>query len=34
MKDDKLNIYIMTVWEVVQERFMKADDIMKLYIKE
>lgn len=34
MKDDKPNISIMTEWEVVQERFMKADDNMKFHIKE
>lgn len=34
MKDDKSNISIMTEWEVIQERFMKADDIMKFHIKE
>lgn len=34
MKDDKPNISIMIKWEVIQERFMKVDDIMKLNIKE
>lgn len=34
MKNDKSNIFIMTEWEVVQEIFMKANDIMKLHIKE
>lgn len=34
MKDDKSNISIMTEWDVIQERFMKVDDIMKFHIKE
>lgn len=34
MKDDKSNISIMIEWEAIQERFMKAGDIMKFHIKE
>lgn len=34
MKDDKLNVYILTEWEVIQERFLKAGDNMKHHIKE
>lgn len=34
MKDDKTNISLMTEWKMIQERFMKADDIMKFHIKE
>lgn len=33
-KDDKSNISIMIEQKVIKERFMKADDIMKLHIKE
>lgn len=33
-RDDKSNISIIIEWKVIQERFMKADDIMKLHIKE
>lgn len=33
-KDDKSNIFIMTEWKMIQERFMKVDDIIKLHIKE
>ncbi|XP_050895838.1 uncharacterized protein LOC127102518 [Lathyrus oleraceus] len=34
MNDGKSNISILTEWEVIQERFLKADDNMKLHIKE
>lgn len=34
MKDGKINISILTEWEVIQETFLKADDNMKLHIKE
>lgn len=34
MKDGKSNISILTEWEGIQERFLKVDDNMKLYIKE
>lgn len=34
MKDDKLNTFIITEWKVIQERFMKVDDNMKLNINE
>lgn len=34
MKDDKLNISILTKWEVIQDRFLKDDENTKLHIKE
>lgn len=34
MKDGKSNISILTEWELIQERFLKADENMKLHIKE
>ncbi|XP_050887186.1 uncharacterized protein LOC127092367 [Lathyrus oleraceus] len=34
MNDGKLNIFILIEREVIQERFLKADDNMKLHIKE
>ncbi|XP_050890540.1 uncharacterized protein LOC127095945 [Lathyrus oleraceus] len=34
MKDGKSNISNLTEWEVIQEIFLKADDNMKLHIKE
>lgn len=34
MKDGKSNISIITEWKVTQDRFMKADNNMKLHIKE
>ena len=34
MNDGKSNISILTEWEVIQERFLKADDNMKIHIKE
>lgn len=33
-EDDKLNISIIIECKVIKERFMKADNIMKLHIKE
>ena len=32
IKDGKSNISIFTEWKVIQERFLKADDNMKLHI--
>ena len=34
MQEGKSNISIMTEWKVIQERFLKVDDNMKLHIKE
>ena len=34
MKSNKSNISILTEWEAIQERFLKADDATKLHIKE
>lgn len=34
MKYDKSNISILTEWEVIQKRILKADDNMKFHIKE
>lgn len=34
MNDGKSNIFISTEWEVIQERFLKVGDNMKLHIKE
>ncbi|XP_050908230.1 uncharacterized protein LOC127121837 [Lathyrus oleraceus] len=34
MKDGKSNISILTKWEVIQDRFLKSDDNMKLHVKE
>ena len=34
MEGGKSNISILTEWEAIQERFSKADDNMKLHIKE
>lgn len=34
MKDSKLNISILIECKVIQERFLKDDDNMKLHIKE
>lgn len=33
IKDDKYNISILTKWELIQVRFLKADENMKLHIK-
>lgn len=34
MKDSKSNISILTKWKVIQERFLKVGDDMKLHIKK
>lgn len=34
MNDGKSNIFILKKWEVIQERFLKVDDNMKIHIKE